>query len=148
MLGSWPAGNISKRGTGVSHSLASATLAPKDTACLTVQVQTGSSTGRNEGYKYFGAAKLLPGVRELFEKEPPRKVRRTKHQMHQKINADYYGFRDDEDGILEREEAKAEKTMRAEVGREESIGSDGKKLEWQASSQQEMRDGASRSLVT
>ena len=81
-----------------------------------MQVQTGSSTGRNEGYKYFGAAKLLPGVRELFEKEPPRKVRRTKHQMHQKINADYYGFRDDEDGILEREEAKAEKVMRAEVG--------------------------------
>ena len=81
-----------------------------------MQVQTGSSTGRNDGYKYFGAAKLLPGVRELFEKEPPRKVRRTKHQMHQKINADYYGFRDDEDGILEREEAKAEKVMRAEVG--------------------------------
>ena len=93
-----------------------------------MQVQTGSSTGRNEGYKYFGAAKLLPGVRELFEKEPPRKVRRTKHQMHQKINADYYGFRDDEDGILEREEAKAEKTMRAEVGREESIDSNGQKL--------------------
>ncbi len=93
---------------------------------MTVQVQTGSSTGRNEGYKYFGAAKLLPGVRELFEKEPPRKVRRTKHQMHQKINADYYGFRDDEDGILEREEAKAEKAMRAEVSWEGSTGSDGK----------------------
>ena len=98
------------------HTLQSPALAPGNLACLPVQVQTGSSTGRNEGYKYFGAAKLLPGVRELFEKEPPRKVRRTKHQMHQKINADYYGFRDDEDGILEREEAKAEKVMRAEVG--------------------------------
>lgn len=89
--------------------------APKTTDAEGNEVQTGSSTGRNEGYKYFGAAKLLPGVRELFEKEPPRKVRRTKHQMHQKINADYYGFRDDEDGILEREEAKAEKAMRAEA---------------------------------
>ena len=31
-------------------------------------------TGRGGGYRYFGAAKQLPGVRELFEKEPPRKV--------------------------------------------------------------------------
>lgn len=31
-------------------------------------------TGRGAGYRYFGAAKQLPGVRELFEKEPPRKV--------------------------------------------------------------------------
>lgn len=31
-------------------------------------------TGRGGGYRYFGAAKQLPGVKELFEKEPPRKV--------------------------------------------------------------------------
>ena len=31
-------------------------------------------TGRGGGYRYFGAAKALPGVRELFEKEPPKKV--------------------------------------------------------------------------
>ena len=33
-----------------------------------------SVTGRGGGYRYFGAAKSLPGVRELFEKEPPKKV--------------------------------------------------------------------------
>ncbi len=33
-----------------------------------------SVTGRGGGYRYFGAAKALPGVRELFEKEPPKKV--------------------------------------------------------------------------
>lgn len=30
--------------------------------------------GRGGGYRYFGAAKNLPGVRELFEKEPPKQV--------------------------------------------------------------------------
>ena len=27
-----------------------------------------SATGRGQGYRYFGAAKNLPGVKELFEK--------------------------------------------------------------------------------
>ena len=51
--------------------------------------------------RYFGAAKQLPGVKELFEKEAPRQVRRTRHQLLQHIDADYYGFRDEEDGVLE-----------------------------------------------
>lgn len=34
--------------------------------------EMGGATGRGAGYKYFGAAKQLPGVRELFEKEAPR----------------------------------------------------------------------------
>ncbi len=32
------------------------------------------ATGKGPGYRYFGAAKNLPGVKELFEKEAPRKV--------------------------------------------------------------------------
>ena len=36
--------------------------------------ELGGATGRGAGYKYFGAAKQLPGVRELFEKEAPRYV--------------------------------------------------------------------------
>lgn len=32
------------------------------------------ATGRGPGYRYFGAAKNLPGVKELFEKEAPRQV--------------------------------------------------------------------------
>ncbi len=43
-------------------------------------------------------------------------VRRTRHQMYKGIDPDYYGFRDDEDGVLEKVEAEAEKLMRAEVG--------------------------------
>lgn len=34
----------------------------------------GEAGGRGPGYRYFGAAKQLPGVRELFEKEAPRQV--------------------------------------------------------------------------
>ena len=77
--------------------------------------QVQGATGKGGGYKYFGAAKQLPGVRELFEKEAPRQIRRTRHQMYRHIDADYYGFRDDEDGVLEKVEAPAEKRMRAQV---------------------------------
>lgn len=65
--------------------------------------------------RYFGAAKQLPGVKELFEKEAPRQIRRTRHQLYAHIDADYYGFRDEEDGVLEKVEAVAEKTLRAQV---------------------------------
>ena len=77
--------------------------------------QVQGATGKGGGYKYFGAAKQLPGVRELFEKEAPRQIRRTRHQMYRHIDADYYGFRDDEDGVLVKVEGPAEKKMRTEV---------------------------------
>lgn len=55
----------------------------------------------NRGYKYFGASKDLPGVRELFEKaiedEPPRKSRAD---LMRNVDADYYGYMDDDDGLL------------------------------------------------
>lgn len=73
------------------------------------------SDSRGVGYRYFGAAKNLPGVRELFELEPPKKIRRTRHEMYRKINGDYYGFRDEEDGVLLTIEADAEKQLREQV---------------------------------
>ena len=42
-------------------------------------------------------------------------LRRTRHQMYQHINADYYGFRDEEDGVLEKVEAEAERSIRRRV---------------------------------
>lgn len=48
------------------------------------------------GYKYFGAAKNLPGVRELFEKDVgPGAERRTRAQIYRTITPDYYGWRDE-----------------------------------------------------
>ncbi|OAY67157.1 Pre-mRNA-splicing factor ISY [Ananas comosus] len=88
-------------------------------------VDVPNPSGRGPGYRYFGAAKKLPGVRELFEKPPEAKRRRTRYDIYKRIDASYYGYRDDEDGVLERLEAPAEAEMRekavAEWRRLESI---------------------------
>ncbi|KAI5082779.1 hypothetical protein GOP47_0003309 [Adiantum capillus-veneris] len=70
---------------------------------------------RGMGYRYFGAAKQLPGVRELFEKPPETKKRRSRYEMYKRIDADYYGYRDEEDGILEPLEKEAEQKIRAKA---------------------------------
>uniref|UniRef100_A0A672PZF0 Pre-mRNA-splicing factor ISY1 homolog n=1 Tax=Sinocyclocheilus grahami TaxID=75366 RepID=A0A672PZF0_SINGR len=60
----------------------------------------GKEVPGNRGYKYFGAAKDLPGVRELFEKEPVAPPRKTRAELMKDIDADYYGYRDEDDGAL------------------------------------------------
>ncbi|XP_045764810.1 uncharacterized protein LOC123867017 isoform X2 [Maniola jurtina] len=62
--------------------------------------QDGKEVPGNRGYKYFGAAKDLPGVRELFSQEPPAAPRRTRADLMRDVDADYYGYRDDDDGLL------------------------------------------------
>ncbi|WMV31031.1 hypothetical protein MTR67_024416 [Solanum verrucosum] len=74
--------------------------------------------GRGPGYRYFGAAKKLPGVRELFEKPPELRKRRTRYDIYKRIDASYYGYRDEEDGILVKLEGPAEKKMRAAAVKE------------------------------
>ncbi|CAH0369330.1 unnamed protein product [Pelagomonas calceolata] len=62
------------------------------------------------GYRYFGAARDLPGVKELFEAPPPQKKRRTRGDMMRNVTPDYYGFRDDDDGgALKAQEAAVER---------------------------------------
>jgi len=65
-----------------------------------------------EGYHYFGAARELPGVMELFERTAETTVKRKRHDLHKAIDADYYGYRDDEDGNLEELEARQERKAR------------------------------------
>ena len=60
------------------------------------------------GYRYYGAAKKLPGVKELFSRPPPERQKRTRGEMMKGIDADYYGYRDDDDGVLEPLEKAAE----------------------------------------
>lgn len=77
-----------------------------------------TASGRGPGYRYFGAAKQLPGVRELFEKPPEVKRRRSRYEMYKRIDADYYGYRDEEDGILEKLEQEAEREIRSKCVQE------------------------------
>lgn len=81
-------------------------------------VDVPNPSGRGPGYRYFGAAKKLPGVRELFDKPPELHKRRTRYDIYKRIDAAYYGYRDEEDGILERLEAPAEAAMRREAAEE------------------------------
>ena len=46
---------------------------------------------------------------------PSQVVRKTRYQMHKAIDPDYYGFRDEDDGVMVAVEAEAEKLMRAQV---------------------------------
>jgi pre-mRNA-splicing factor ISY1 len=57
-----------------------------------------------KGYRYYGAAKELPGVREIFAEERDElqkyKKKRTRTDMYKNITPDYYGYRDEDDGVI------------------------------------------------
>ncbi|KAJ4338276.1 NineTeen Complex (NTC) component [Didymella glomerata] len=73
--------------------------------------------GGGKGYRYFGRAKELPGVKELFERQErpedddgARKGGEKRSELRQKVDAGYYGYNlDEEDGTLLAYEAKKEK---------------------------------------
>lgn len=75
----------------------------------------GKEVPGNRGYKYFGAARDLPGVRELFEKEPAPAPRKTRAELMKDVDAEYYGYRDEDDGVLLPLEAQYEKQAVAEA---------------------------------
>jgi len=52
------------------------------------------------GYRYFGAAKELPGVKELFARQAAKLTKRKRGDIYKYITPDYYGLRDEEDGVL------------------------------------------------
>ncbi|OWA53335.1 Pre-mRNA-splicing factor ISY1-like protein [Hypsibius exemplaris] len=74
-----------------------------------VMTEEGREVPGQYGYKYFGAARDLPGVKELFEKQPEAPPRKTRGELMQNVDAEYFGYRDEEDGVivpLEQEEEK------------------------------------------
>ena len=83
------------------------------------QIEEGdfqSSVQGPGGYRYFGAAKDLPGVQELFEKQALKQQNRKRGDILKHITPAYYGWRDDEDGVLLELEAQAQKKRRLEGG--------------------------------
>jgi len=82
------------------------------------------------GYRYFGAARDLPGVRELFAAAAAGAggagaLRRGRADLSRALTPDYYGWRDEEGGsagfLVEREAAR-EVLWRAEGGAEWDAG--------------------------
>eukprot|EP00300_Choanocystis_sp_HF-7_P031189 c40348_g1_i1.p1 GENE.c40348_g1_i1~~c40348_g1_i1.p1 ORF type:complete len:267 (-),score=69.32 c40348_g1_i1:792-1592(-) len=64
------------------------------------------------GYMYFGAARDLPGVRELFEKAEAQEAKRGRRELQDCVDPDYYGYRDEDDGLLLPAEAEVEALAR------------------------------------
>ncbi|VDK44973.1 unnamed protein product [Anisakis simplex] len=88
----------------------------------------GREVAGNRGYKYFGAAKDLPGVRELFEKAEVDANRKNRAELIKFVDADYYGYMDDDDGLLIPLEADAEVKAREQAEKDWETN----KYVWQA----------------
>ena len=67
------------------------------------------------GYRYFGAAKDLPGVQELFAKAAAAQQKKRRKRDFKRLTPDYYGWRDEEDGVLLQVEAEASKRLKQEI---------------------------------
>eukprot|EP01100_Stratorugosa_tubuloviscum_P012155 TRINITY_DN5625_c4_g1_i1.p1 TRINITY_DN5625_c4_g1~~TRINITY_DN5625_c4_g1_i1.p1 ORF type:complete len:289 (+),score=153.47 TRINITY_DN5625_c4_g1_i1:59-925(+) len=67
-------------------------------------------------YRYFGAAKKLPGVEHLLpknendSKKHEQISKRTRAEIAKSIDIDYYGWRDEDDGIIVKLETEVEST--------------------------------------
>lgn len=68
----------------------------------------------SRSYKYFGAARDLPGVKELFTKPDKEAKRKTKAELLKFVDCDYFGYRDEDDGVILPLEADAEAKFRVE----------------------------------
>lgn len=96
--------------------------------------QDGRRALGTEGYYYFGAAKELPGIRELFEKKQVTEVRHLRRDLQKLVDAEYFGFRDEDDGELVKVEADAEARIRGEAIKEFYQGKGAEEAHMQAES--------------
>ncbi|OUM69682.1 hypothetical protein PIROE2DRAFT_2312, partial [Piromyces sp. E2] len=84
----------------------------------------GKEAPGSRGYKYFGRARDLPGVRELFEPEVSEVRTKTRYELYQNIDADYYGYRDEEDDVLLEYETELRKQFVDDILKEERMDDD------------------------
>lgn len=78
------------------------------------------------GYRYYGAAKELPGVKELFEKQVQKLQTKKRGDIVKRITPAYYGWRDEEDGVLlELEDAAYRQSKRQRFESGEGVQDDG-----------------------
>jgi pre-mRNA-splicing factor ISY1 len=79
------------------------------------QLAIGLALKGSGGYRYFGAAKELPGVKELFARHAAKMTKRKRGDIYKYITPDYYGLRDDEDGVLLELEGKMSEERRKKL---------------------------------
>jgi hypothetical protein len=91
--------------------------------------------GGGKGYRYFGRARELPGVKEMFERAAKRQVRGEEGEERQEqvrrrdVDARYFGYgRDEEDGTLLMYEKRKEREAEQRLG---AVDSDGEE-DWEA----------------
>ncbi|CAH8458068.1 unnamed protein product [Schistosoma margrebowiei] len=65
----------------------------------------GKEVPGNRGYRYYGAARDLPGVRELFEEDPQPVARKSRGELMKLVDVSYYGNCDEDDGVIVPQEA-------------------------------------------
>ena len=84
--------------------------------------------GGGKGYKYFGRAKELPGVKEMLEAAKPKPAEKqpdTRADLHRAVNAAYYGYNtEEEEAELLEYENKKEKEAFEEVLKQGEWGED------------------------
>lgn len=77
----------------------------------------GRVIGSHKGYKYYGRAKELPGIKELFSElaAPQKQKRTTRDFANLDLDSSYYGYGDEEDPALLAYEAEREEEARANL---------------------------------
>ncbi|KAL8744177.1 MAG: hypothetical protein Q9190_003555 [Brigantiaea leucoxantha] len=110
--------------------------------------------GAGKGYRYFGRARELPGVKEMFEAEKQPKAEKPlegRADLRKQVDASYYGYNlDEEDGTLLGYERKKEEEARRnlqEKGDEEEDpgweplpGDSGDGVGWRLPTQEEVQE--------
>ncbi|KAL0484193.1 pre-mRNA-splicing factor ISY1 [Acrasis kona] len=96
------------------------------------------------GYKYFGAARELPGVKELFDKSDIKHKARSRAELYEGIDSEYYGFNDEKFETLEKE---AEEEARKAFIDEFNKGRDFKKRKTNGAELQEDKDDKKSIIV-
>lgn len=91
-------------------------LGGPDYSKVSAPIEASSLVGER-GYKYFGVAKDLPGVKEYLAAQRARQPdkRPTRAELLRRVDVSYYGFQDEENAGLMGLAETAEKEMRAEA---------------------------------
>lgn len=65
----------------------------------TIEIQ-GKTVPGTKGYRYFGRALTLPGVKPLFQQAAAEQAAIGVQVVTQRVDENYFGYRDEEDGVL------------------------------------------------